>query len=359
MDSPSPVPANTPSTPAVYPLQFTGSGHEYFRIWVTNLLLTLITFGIYSPWAKVRREQYFHRNTQLDHSGFDYHGQPWAILKGRLIAWGLLLLLATVDDLAPQWYFLALLVLSPLLPWLILRSFVFRARNTSYRGLRFDFDGRYPEAAQIILGWGLLTLLTLGLTFPLFMQRLKNFQFRHLSFGGQRFRMRADIGGFYGAFLLVSLVIVIPLTVMLVLVAIAVVLAAGGNINEGLAGYFALAAALTVTFMVIATQLLVLPFLQVRLSNLVWNHTTLGPHHFASNQALRTLLPVFLGNWLLILLTFGLFWPWAKVRLAIYRADHTRLLANGSVDDFIGQGAMQKQALGEEIADTFDLDIAL
>lgn len=46
-------------------LQFTGKGSEYFGIWIVNLLLTILTLGIYSAWAKVRRLQYFYRNTQL------------------------------------------------------------------------------------------------------------------------------------------------------------------------------------------------------------------------------------------------------------------------------------------------------
>lgn len=28
---------------------FTGSGSEYFRIWIVNILLTLVTFGLYTP----------------------------------------------------------------------------------------------------------------------------------------------------------------------------------------------------------------------------------------------------------------------------------------------------------------------
>lgn len=45
------------------PIEFTGSGSEYFRIWIVNLLLTLVTLGIYYPWAKVRRLRYFYGNT--------------------------------------------------------------------------------------------------------------------------------------------------------------------------------------------------------------------------------------------------------------------------------------------------------
>ena len=41
---------------------FTGSGSEYFRIWIINLLLTLATAGLYLPWAKARRLRYFMGN---------------------------------------------------------------------------------------------------------------------------------------------------------------------------------------------------------------------------------------------------------------------------------------------------------
>src|SRR3954467_9010978 len=66
--------------------EFTGTGSEYFRIWVVNLLLTIATLGVYSAWAKVRRQQYFYRNTRVGGAIFDYHGEPKAILKGRLLA---------------------------------------------------------------------------------------------------------------------------------------------------------------------------------------------------------------------------------------------------------------------------------
>src|SRR5512140_1794337 len=76
----------------LHKFEFTGKGWEYFRIWIVNLLLTILTLGIYSAWAKVRRLQYFYRNTRLADASFDYHGTPKAILKGRIIALGLAVL---------------------------------------------------------------------------------------------------------------------------------------------------------------------------------------------------------------------------------------------------------------------------
>src|SRR5262245_52514343 len=79
------------SDPRPLPFQFSASGGEYFRIWIVNLLLTIVTLGIYSAWAKVRRLRYFYGSTQIAGSSFEYHGRPLQILKGRLIAAALLI----------------------------------------------------------------------------------------------------------------------------------------------------------------------------------------------------------------------------------------------------------------------------
>lgn len=81
--------AAPPAPPVVgtvrHELEFRGTGGEYFRIWIVNLALTLLTLGIYSAWAKVRKLRYFHGNTVLAGSTFGYHGDPIRILKGRAV----------------------------------------------------------------------------------------------------------------------------------------------------------------------------------------------------------------------------------------------------------------------------------
>src|SRR3954471_6959698 len=72
-------------------IAFRATGGEYFGIWIVNLLLTIVTLGIYSPWAKVRRLHYFYRHTALAGSSFDFHGSPIRILIGRAIAAGMFL----------------------------------------------------------------------------------------------------------------------------------------------------------------------------------------------------------------------------------------------------------------------------
>ena len=51
--------------------QFHGRGGEYFGIWIVNILLTIVTLGLYSPWAHVRNKHYFYGNTDLAGERFE------------------------------------------------------------------------------------------------------------------------------------------------------------------------------------------------------------------------------------------------------------------------------------------------
>jgi len=333
---------------------FTGKGSEYFRIWIVNLLLTVVTLGIYSAWAKVRREQYFHRNTLLAGSGFDYHGSPLAILKGRVIAVGLLLVLGTAQKFSPGLYLALVLGSLPFLPWLMVRSLRFRAGNTAYRGLRFHHRGTYREALTAYVGHGLLTLVTFGLWMPMWARAVKQFQIDKLSFGDADFACRPRAGGYYGAYLQAGLLAVVPLAIAPFLFWWLTSSPQGGSAAPNVI----LVAVLGLVLALLAIALLVRPFIQVRLTNLTWNAATLGARRFSSTQALRSFWPLHATNLLLIALTVGLYWPWAKVREAAYRAEHFAVEA-ADLDDFVAQARPQASAVGEEIVDVFDLDVAL
>src|SRR5690606_23104155 len=47
-------------------VKFHGNTSEYFSIWIVNLMLTIVTLGIYSAWATVRNNRYFYGNTEID-----------------------------------------------------------------------------------------------------------------------------------------------------------------------------------------------------------------------------------------------------------------------------------------------------
>ena len=83
----NPTVFNSPeSTPRHAAVKFHGEGKTYFGIWLTNLLLTILTFGIYGAWAKVRTQQFMLGSIEMDGHRLRYHAKPMQILVGRLIA---------------------------------------------------------------------------------------------------------------------------------------------------------------------------------------------------------------------------------------------------------------------------------
>ena len=335
--------ATLPAAPTQrLPFEFTGSGPEYFRIWIVNLLLSILTLGIYSAWAKVRREQYFHRNLQFGDASFAYHGEARAILKGRAIAFSLLIVLSIAENFGPVVYWAALLVIAPAMPWLMVRALRFRAHNTSYRGLRFSFVGQYRQAAVVFLGFGLLTLVTLGLALPLFIQRMRRFTLDNLRYGAAPFSCSATAGQFYRIY-------VSPILIGAALFGTIFLVAKIGS--HALVGLPVLVLA------AIALFFLVGPYLKVRSTNVVWNATKVASGQFESTMTLRGYLGVVAVNILMLVLTLGFFWPWAAVRLARYRAQCMALALPGSLDDFLAGETAGASALGDEVAEMFDVDI--
>lgn len=383
--------APLPATVAVDPdapqrFAFTGSGSEYFRIWVVNLLLTILTLGIYSAWAKVRRLQYFHRNTVVAGAIFDYHGDPKAILKGRILALVLLGAYQVSTGLSALAGSIVVLLLAAISPWLLARAFRFKLANTSYRGLRFRFRGTVAQAYRMLIlfplllaviglfvwslaasfsrapGIGLILLIivlplaAIGGTIPLAHYFLKRYQHANADFGQTAFYFDARPADFFKIY---------GKSVGLVLLGGIV----GGvffAMTAGLAGWLqdsAFGSVFAVLYALLGayvSYLFVRPYMESRLQNVVWNHTELGMHRFESTVQARTLLGIHASNLLLIVLTLGLYKPFAAIRLARYRVESLALLPGADLEEFLAdQDADDPEALGQEAGDLFDIDIAL
>src|SRR5437868_4613813 len=103
MDDLAVLPRPAEHEKVLHNFEFRGSGGEFFRIWIVNIALTLVTLGFYSAWAKVPPRRYFYGNIFVAGHSFDYHASPVRILIGRMIA----VLLFGVSQLASISVFLA------------------------------------------------------------------------------------------------------------------------------------------------------------------------------------------------------------------------------------------------------------
>ncbi len=337
------------------PVEFTGAGGEYFRIWAVNLCLSVLTLGLYSPWAKVRKQQYFYRHTRLAGAGFDYHGKPLAILKGRLVLGGLVGAYYALGYVAPLAGAALGLALLATLPWFFVQSLKFRMANTSYRGLRFRFDGTKGRAAGLLLLWPLFAACTCYLLLPHWLWKLKKFEFEETSYGRTRFAFGATSNDFYSAYLLGWLMAAPALLVGGVLVGAAPAMATG---DEGGATALALAYGL-VALGVLLAQAVMQPFIAARLQRSVWSSLGLGAHRFACDLRSGSVVKLALKNVALTLATLGLYAPYAAVAMAKLRAESVRLLPGASLDHFSAADDEGVSAFADAVGDFNDYDFGL
>lgn len=333
---------DAPEASQEHRFEFQGSALEYFRIWIVNVLLTIVTLGVYSAWAKVRTQQYLASSTTLAGASFAYVADPWAILKGRAMV-VLFFLVYGMSSVISGYLELALgMAMLLLIPWAIVRSMAFRAHNTAWRNIRFGFRAAYGPAFGAYLGYPFLGLLTLGVLYPDAVFRQRRFLVSHASFGSTGFSFGSRSADFYRAFgllLLISIAMVASITLAVTLAGEAAFLGIG-------------LVSLPFYFLLFGTA-------ASRISNLTYDGAHVGKHRLSSRVPAAGLAAVYASNALAMLLSLGLLVPWARLRVLRYRLRHMSVHAVGSLDDFVAHQADDVGGTGAELGESLGLDLGL
>lgn len=367
--------------PRLLRIEFSGSGSEYFRIWIVNLLLSLLTLGLYLPFAKARRLRYFYSNTLVADQALTFHGNPWKMFRGFVLLVLLMAAYGLSGHFSPLAGLFAFLILAAIWPAMWRASLQFRLANTSWRGLRLAFTGELAPAYRAFLPSYLpaLAIIAIGALWPQELQQRgaaltgphravlwaalaalllapwtlalgKIYQHRHYALANQRSDTDLGPGAFYW------------LCLKLLGWSLAYMALAFGALS-GMA--FLLrgqpwAIALAVGLVYLGMLVLVWPFLTVRLQNLVWNRTRSEALRFESHLRLREYAWLSLKNWCLTLLTLGLYRPFAAVASARMRLEAVQVRLAGDVDDWVAQQAQQQgDAAGDAAGDFFGIDMGL
>lgn len=369
------------------PIRFTGSGSEYFRIWIVNLLLVLVTFTLYWPFARARRIAYFQNNTLVGDDPLGFHANPWKMFRGYLVVALFGLAYGVTSETAPLVAGAIFLVFALLWPALWRASLQFRLRNTSWRGVRLSFEGdlkgAYLAFAPLLLpvlgfvalglsapdlapGEGAspeerrrMGLLFLGvmalfaLIMPWCLARIKQYQHGGYRFAGERTELRAGVRQFYGLGLRTGGVMLLVVLIVGAIAALGVGLA-----GRTAAGVLMLSGAVALGYLLF--PMLVVTHYTAALQNLVWQNTRSRNTRFRSGLGFGALARVTAVNWLLIALTLGLYWPFAQVRLARARLEAMALQVKGSVNDWLAHAQRRDVGpLGDAAGDFFGIDMGL
>ena len=333
--------------------EFKGRAGEWFGIWIVNLLLSVMTFGIYSAWAKVRTHKYFYQNTFVAGRNFNYHATGMQIFIGRLIviaafiAYSVLSLIPILGIVLP----LAFLALAPIL---IQRSLRFKARVSSWSNVRFDFVGSMKGAYLVYLLYPFLTFISLFLLAPVADRAVKGYTIGNLKLGGHHLEMNAPLAPFYKAFGVVILWVLG--TSALIWVAVTPDISTLESEDPTAIAQFIGAFYLWFFVAIIPSSLIY----DALVRNVVFNNLSMdGGHQFASNVRPIQLVWIAVSNAIVTVISLGLMLPWAHVRMHRYLAEHTHFAPGGPLDDFISDVEENRSAIADAYTDLDSVDIGL
>lgn len=369
-------------------VEFTGSGSEYFRIWLVNALLTVVTLGAYHPRARVRRYQYFRTNTWIVFGNGERHAMDFEVDSGKSLkvigVWMALIVASVVlYAIAPPLLGVIALVVTP---WLRLKSLRYRIAGTTFRGLRFRFSGDLRGQLSVwmpmlvVAGAGLVLMLLAGQSassravgpmilavvmlaglalWPWVQWRLVRWRQRHLGYGTlEADRFTTPVGRFYavtikagllgmlaagGAFLALSL----GTTTFATTAAVAS--------GQSPASWGALLLASGAALLLVILPILVGVYFNTAIYNLAWGGTTGSTVRLRSRLGYGRVAGLVVTSWILTILTLGLYRPFAEIAAARLRLEAIDGVLLENPDAIVARAHAGAGAMGDLAADLLDV----
>jgi len=440
-----------PDERSVERFKFNGNAVDYFAIWIVNHLLTWLTLGIYSAWAKVRTLQYFYGSTELAGGHFQFTASPLRILRGRIIAVLLLVLYFVVESVQST---LAHIVFISLvgafflfLPVLTVFVLSFKLRYSEWRGISFSFNKNYREAYRVYLIPLLIVAIFLlsfalpfnsteveeyfGYTSPVYQNEEESYyddsdeeihdsdepaineseesdkkqslpdtdsgytddDYESSNQEDDQFSDEEDnyinpylmIPSALLGFLVVVLLPYFDFINMRFFSRNARLGQAHFHFVANLSDYYIIYAKwffMSLTFAalwgieivydsisriglwwgLIILTVLYIPatrsYFKSQRYNILLSKTTIDQkHQLHADTSFLALFWIMLSNSVVLILTLGLMRPWTQIRTARYLLGHSSIDVQGSLDEFVAAQEHETNAMAEEIADVFDIDI--
>lgn len=351
------------------PLTFSGTGLQLFGIQIVNILLTILTLGVWTPWARVRKRRFFYSNTRILDEGLDYLASGFDIFKGWIIVTIIFALYYVIPVLLPVPFleFLLIAVLLLIYPWALNRSLRFNARNIAWRDVRFDFRGSYMGSLWYFFILPLVGLLSLGLLMPLASKSMRDYVARSYSFGTAKFSSDSSILSYYGAgikTLILSLILMAPLVaaVYLVIYDVAMAYVAQGQLTpnidqimeEPAIGAIFIMVPLGLYFLFTIT----VSYYQALTRNIMVNTLRLqGGIRFRSTLSGFVLAWIMLSNLFFVVVSLGLLLPWTQVRRYRYLTQRTEVRPIGDLQGFVDRQAKAGSSVGDAVGEAGGLEI--
>jgi uncharacterized membrane protein YjgN (DUF898 family) len=198
-------------------LVYDGRLGELYGIFFVNLLLGIITLGIYRFWGRTRYRRYLWSHTTYDGDRFEYTGTGGELFRGFIIAFGIFfvvilglnLLQLLIGEEHPGIVVFLQIAFVMLLTFLLFASrytaLRYRLTRTLWRGIRGGLAGSAISYAWRSIGYGILTGLTLYQFVPFATVRLWRYRLNNLFFGTAQGNFEGRGRDLYGRYLVAFL----------------------------------------------------------------------------------------------------------------------------------------------------------
>lgn len=389
-----------------FTLEFSGSGGEFFRVWIVNLLLTIVTLGFYTPFARRRTAQYFYGHTLVAGSPLEFTAQQRKMVFGFLllvvIYLAFQLAAETGQDAAVSLFMLAGAALAP---YFWASAMRFRLGATRWRGVRLQFAASWAEVYKaswpvfaIALIWVVLVavfaawsgdapasagaaaarllpkvpalawlLVAGGLVASVLCIIRLEFNYKSLLvtkayIGSQAGRWKPVYRDFVGIWAATLGLFLGGALLFAVLAALAVggsLMGAASGKPLGVGTIIAMAVgAIAFIFGLFLISAPARAYREARMFQLVWNNVGVSTvARFKCKLRAKRYVMLRVVNTLLTLLTLGFYRPFAMVSEYRMKTESVTLHVKGGLDQLVGQLVRQQDGLGDALADAVGLDL--
>jgi uncharacterized membrane protein YjgN (DUF898 family) len=345
-------------------IRFTGTWREYLPIAATNVLLTIVTLGIYRFWATARQRRYLWSRTEVIGDRLEWSGTGKEMFIGFLLVMAVLIpFFLFIQFLFPAMvargkegaaagiiglFYIGLIYLGGFARFRALR---YRLSRTWWRGIRggsndpgWNYGGEY-------LGRVALTAMTFFIIWPWAATRLWRGRWNQMSFGDLTFRSELDAEGLKRRWAAVYLV---PIAALFVALIVAMIIGVGAA---------AAGSEPSPTLFMLIGGIFALFYLIIPLMTLHWyakfyrkaaESLSLGTLEFGFDARTRDWLKLFLGNIALTVVTLGFGLAYWGYRNWAFMVRHLHLYGNINVSE-LGQSTTRAPTEAEGFADAFDI----
>ncbi len=362
--------------PMAHPIaRFHGEFGPLFKIFIFNLLLTIVTIGFYRFWAKTRVRHYLWTHTGIEGDRLEYSGTGKELLLGFLIIAGVILLpffilpQVLLAIFAPDDVSLSSTVtgMQAVLVFLLTPAAIFRARRyrltrTQWRAIRGAQTGSAWVYTMKSIGFTLLNLVTLGFAYPFSRTRLAHYRLSNTWFGDKKLEFSAGAKSLYGAFIVMLLLSVLILVLdIMVVIWISKTFFPMADLqktletNQGMdPGKMALFAILNLLVFFITLPIPFLWYLRAEIRHFA-RSTKYLDLEFSFDAKYWPFVWLMVSNNLLRLITLGFAQPYVFLRLARFVAYNLKVAGSGDFATIV-QSVEPMPGTGEGMADAFDVD---